>query len=234
MLSQSNLWCKNMSAVARGWGQVWEVNEWHIGLSAMMGRFCSFVVVLNTGLYTFTTAQQHIHVQRLHINDCMKPLHGGVWWRGLCNSVKLWAMLCRATQDWWVIVKTSDKTWSTREGKDKPLQHSYLENLMNSMKRQKEENSSLPHFIVFLYFHCSFKKAFLSLLAILWNSTLRWVYFSLSPLPLILFFTQAICKSLLRQPLCLGFFHFGMVLVTASCIVLRTSVHSSSVSVYQT
>ena len=142
-------------------------------------------------------------------------------------------MPCRATQDGWAIAERSDKMWTSGEGNGK-LQYSCFENLMNSMKRQKEENSSLPHFIVFLYFHCSFKKAFLSLLAILWNSTLRWVYFSLSPLPLILFFTQAICKSLLRQPLCLGFFHFGMVLVTASCIVLRTSVHSSSVSVYQT
>ena len=32
--------------------------------------------------------------------------------------------------------------------------------------------------------HCSLKKAFLSLLAILWNSLLRWVYLSFSPLPL--------------------------------------------------
>ena len=27
-----------------------------------------------------------------------------LWWRGLCNSMKLWAMLCRATQDGQVIV----------------------------------------------------------------------------------------------------------------------------------
>ena len=32
----------------------------------------------------------------------------------------------------------SDKTWSTGEGNGKPLQHSCLENLMNSMKRQKD------------------------------------------------------------------------------------------------
>ena len=31
--------------------------------------------------------------------------------------------------------------------------------------------------------HCSLKKAFSSLLATLWNSALRWVYLSLSPLP---------------------------------------------------
>ena len=32
-------------------------------------------------------------------------------WRGLCNSIKLWAMPCRATQDGWVIADSSDKTW---------------------------------------------------------------------------------------------------------------------------
>ena len=46
-------------------------------------------------------------------------------------------MLCRATQDGWVIVESSDKMWSTGEGNGKPLQHSCLENPMNSMKRQK-------------------------------------------------------------------------------------------------
>ena len=35
------------------------------------------------------------------------------------------------------MVESSDKTWSTGEG-GKPLQHSCLENLMNSMKRQKD------------------------------------------------------------------------------------------------
>ena len=35
------------------------------------------------------------------------------WWRGLHNSMKLWAMPCRATQDGRVIPESSDKTWST-------------------------------------------------------------------------------------------------------------------------
>ena len=35
------------------------------------------------------------------------------------------------------MLKSSDKTWSTREGNGKLLQHSHLENFMNSMKRQK-------------------------------------------------------------------------------------------------
>ena len=35
------------------------------------------------------------------------------------------------------MVESSDKTWSIGEGNGKPLQYSCLENLMNSMKRQK-------------------------------------------------------------------------------------------------
>ena len=34
-------------------------------------------------------------------------------------------------------MESSDKMWSIGEGNGKPLQHSYLENPMNSMKRQK-------------------------------------------------------------------------------------------------
>ena len=47
-------------------------------------------------------------------------------------------MSCTATQDRWVMLESSDKTWSTGEGNSKPLQHSCLENAMNSMKRQKD------------------------------------------------------------------------------------------------
>ena len=47
-------------------------------------------------------------------------------------------MLCRATQDGQVTVENSDKTWSTGEGNGKPLHYSFLENPMNSMKRQKD------------------------------------------------------------------------------------------------
>ena len=36
------------------------------------------------------------------------------------------------------MVESSDKTWSTGRGNGKPLQHSYLENPKNSMKRQKD------------------------------------------------------------------------------------------------
>ena len=47
-------------------------------------------------------------------------------------------MPSRATQDGRVMVVSSDKMWSTGEWNGKPLQHSCLENPMNSMKRQKD------------------------------------------------------------------------------------------------
>ena len=40
-----------------------------------------------------------------------------------------------------VIVKSSDKMWSTREGNGNSFQYSCLENLMDSMKRQKDITS---------------------------------------------------------------------------------------------
>ena len=46
-------------------------------------------------------------------------------------------MQCRTTQDGQVMVESSDKAWSTGEENGKPLQYFCLENLMNSMKRQK-------------------------------------------------------------------------------------------------
>ena len=47
-------------------------------------------------------------------------------------------MPCRATQDGQVTVERSDKTWCTGEGNGKPLQYSCLEDLVDSMKRQKD------------------------------------------------------------------------------------------------
>ena len=47
-------------------------------------------------------------------------------------------MLCQATQDRWVRVESSDKMWSTGERNSKPLQYSFLENPLKSMKRQKD------------------------------------------------------------------------------------------------
>ena len=36
------------------------------------------------------------------------------------------------------MMESSDKMWSTEEGNGKPFQYSCFENLMNSMKRQKD------------------------------------------------------------------------------------------------
>ena len=47
-------------------------------------------------------------------------------------------MSYKAPQNGQVILKSSDKMWSTGEGNGKPLQYSYHENPMNSMKRQKD------------------------------------------------------------------------------------------------
>jgi len=58
-------------------------------------------------------------------------------------------MPCRATQDEQVMVESSDKTWFTGEGNSKPLQYSFLENPMNSMKRQNDRTlkDELPRLV---------------------------------------------------------------------------------------
>ena len=77
--------------------------------------------------------------------------------------------------------------------------------------------------------HWSLKKVFSSLLAILWNSAFRWVYVSFSPLPFTSLLFLAICKASWDHHFALlHFFSLGMVLITASCTISLTSVHSSS------
>ena len=58
-------------------------------------------------------------------------------------------MPCRATYDTRVMVRNSVKTWSTEVEKGKLLQHSCLENPMNSMKRQKDRTlkDELPRLV---------------------------------------------------------------------------------------
>ena len=66
--------------------------------------------------------------------------------------------------------------------------------------------------------HWSLKKAFSSLLAILWNSAFKWVYLSFSPLPLSSLLFTATCKASSDNHFAfLHFFFLGMVLITASC-----------------
>ena len=88
-------------------------------------------------------------------------------------------------------------------------------------------------FPILLFFsislHWSLRKAFLSLLAILWNSAFRWDYLSFSPLLFTSLLFTAICKA--SSDSHFDFFHFfsmGMVLIPVSCIVSWTSIHSSS------
>ena len=58
-----------------------------------------------------------------------------------------------ATQDGQVMVERSDRMWSTEEGNGKPLQYSYLENHMNSMKRQNDRilKEELPRLVSVQY-----------------------------------------------------------------------------------
>ena len=80
-----------------------------------------------------------------------------------------------------------------------------------------------------IYLHWSLRKAFLSLLVILWNSAFKWVYLSFSPWFLFLFFSQLFVRP--PQTAILPFLHFfflAMVLIPVSCTVLWTFVHSSS------
>ena len=83
--------------------------------------------------------------------------------------------------------------------------------------------------------HWSVRKAFLSLLPILWNSIFKWIYLSFSPSVSLLLFSQLF----VRPPhvweglwgghfAFLHFFFLAMVLIPASCTMSRASVHNSS------
>ena len=83
-----------------------------------------------------------------------------------------------------------------------------------------------------IYLHWLLRKAFLSLLDILWNSAFKWVYLSLSPILSLLFASllfTAICKASSDSHFAfLHFFSMGMVLIPVCCTMSGTSVHSSS------
>ena len=64
---------------------------------------------------------QSNHARTIALSNSMKPSHA-----------------CGATQEGWVMVERSDRMWSTGEGNGKPLQYSFLENPMNSRKRQND------------------------------------------------------------------------------------------------
>ena len=95
-----------------------------------------------------------------------------------------------------------------------------------------QEITSLSPSVVLLFFfflHYSLKKAFLSLLALLWNFAFRQVYLSFSALPFASLISSAICKASSYNPF--TFFHFfflRMVLITTSCTMLENCFHRSS------
>ena len=83
--------------------------------------------------------------------------------------------------------------------------------------------------------HWSLRKAFLSLLGILRNSSFRWVYLSFSSLPFASLLFSAIYKAFSDNHFALlHFFFLGMVLIPTSCTMLQTSIHSSSGTLYIT
>ena len=68
-----------------------------------------------------------------------------------------------------------------------------------------------PHWLFSSSFmHCSLKKAFLSLHAVLWNFAFSWVYLSLSPLLCASLLSSAICKAFSDNHFAFSFFFFPL------------------------
>ena len=90
---------------------------------------------------------------------------------------------------------------------------------LGSISNFLDEISSLSHSGVFLYFFALIaEEGFLSLLAILWNSTYRCLYLSFSPLLFASLLFTAICKASPDSHFAfLHFFSMGMVLIPVSC-----------------
>ena len=94
----------------------------------------------------------------------------------------------------------------------------------------------LKRFVVFpillfssISFHWSLREVLLFLLALLYNSAYRWIYLSFSNLPFASIPFSAIYKASSDNHFAfLHFFFLEMILITASCTMLWTSIHSSS------
>ena len=93
------------------------------------------------------------------------------------------------------------------------------------------KKSLVFHILLFasISLHWLLRKAFLSFLAILWNSAFRCLYLSFSPL----LFTSLHCTAIYKVSpdshfAFLYLFSMGMVLISVSCTVSQTSIHSSS------
>ena len=89
-------------------------------------------------------------------------------------------------------------------------------------------------FYCFPLFLCTIhlrRPSYLSL-PILWKSAFSWVYLSLSPLPFNFLLSSAIYTASWDNYFDFWNFFFGMILVTAFCTVLQTSLYSASGTVY--
>ena len=100
---------------------------------------------------------------------------------------------------------------SPGEGNGNPLQYSCLENPTDggtwwaTVHGVPKSQTRLSDFTWAFFgsteakssisLHWSLRKAFLSLLAILWNSVFKWIYLSFSPLPFASLLFSAICKA---------------------------------------
>ena len=76
--------------------------------------------------------------------------------------------------------------------------------------------------------HFPFKKIFLTLLPIIWNSAFICIYLFIFPLPFAFLLSSAIRKTSSDNHFVFHFFFLGMVLITASGTILLTCIYSSS------
>ena len=122
------------------------------------------------------------------------------WWRGLHNSMTLWAMPCRATQDRQLIAECFDKTWSTGGRNGKPPKYTWRENLTNCIKGRKAKS------VDSLLINKIGESHGMSLLRLDFENTvlLSRIYFFLSPLPYLVFSSSQ--SPFLPSSLCLSLF----------------------------
>ena len=83
--------------------------------------------------HTHTHSHTHTSIYLITFTD-----HSLVMVKRLSKLNESISMLCGTTQDGWVIVNSSHKTRSTGGRNGYPPQYSYLENPMDSTKRQKD------------------------------------------------------------------------------------------------
>ena len=95
-----------------------------------------------------------------------------------------------------------------------------------------EEISSLSHPIISsISFHHSLKKAFLSFLAFLWNSALRWIFLSLCLLPFASHLFSVRPPQTTTLPSCISVIlvwnNTNLILKYTKTLLLHSSFHSS-------